>query len=64
MENIKLYRNNKFVINVAHNPIQHNHTKDVEIDHDFVKEKLKNESLCMLYVSIGEQLADVHLGIA
>ena len=37
---IKLYCDNKAVINIAHNPVQHDHcTKHVEIDKHFKKEK-------------------------
>lgn len=56
---MKLYCDNKSAINIAHNPVQHDRTKHVEIDRHFIKEKLESGLLCMPYVSSGEQLADV-----
>ncbi|KAL6331168.1 hypothetical protein AAG906_009596 [Vitis piasezkii] len=38
---MKLYCDNKSAINIAHNPIQHNRTKHIEIDSHFIKEKLE-----------------------
>ncbi|KAL6311431.1 hypothetical protein AAG906_035856 [Vitis piasezkii] len=37
---MKLYCDNKSAINIAHNPIQHDRTKHIEIDKHFIKEKL------------------------
>lgn len=56
---IKLYCDNKSTINIAHNPVQHDRTKHVEIDRHFIKEKLESGLLCMPYVPSKEQLADV-----
>lgn len=36
---MKLYNNNKFTINITHNPAQHDKTKHVEIDCHFIKEE-------------------------
>jgi len=33
---------NKSVISIAHNPVQRDQTKHVEIDRHFIKEKLNN----------------------
>ena len=35
-----LYSDNKSAINIAHNPMQHDRTKHIEIDRHFIKEKL------------------------
>ena len=37
-----LYCDNKAVIEIAHNPVQHDRTKHVEVDRHFIKEKLEN----------------------
>lgn len=37
---MKLYSDNKSVINIAHNPMQHDRTKHMEIDRHFIEEKL------------------------
>jgi hypothetical protein len=40
-ESMKLYCDNKSAIAIAHNPVQHNITKHMEIDRYFIKEKLE-----------------------
>lgn len=35
----KIYCDNEVVINIAHNPIQHDHTKHVKMDRHFMKVK-------------------------
>ncbi|RDX61537.1 Copia protein, partial [Mucuna pruriens] len=39
---IKLFYDNNSTISIAHNPIQHDKTKHIEIDRHFIKEKLNN----------------------
>ena len=34
---MKLYCDNKSTINIAHNPVQHDRTKHIEIDRHFIK---------------------------
>lgn len=36
---IWLYCDNKLAISIARNPMQHNQTKDVEVDRHFIKER-------------------------
>ena len=56
---MKLYCDNKSTISIAHNPMQHDQTKHIEIDRHFIKEKLDSRFICTPYVPIGHQLADV-----
>ena len=56
---MKLYYDNKSAINIAHNPVQHDRTKRIEIDRHFIKEKLDSGLICTPYIPIGHQLADV-----
>ncbi|RVW28025.1 Retrovirus-related Pol polyprotein from transposon RE1 [Vitis vinifera] len=56
---MKLYCDNKSAINIAHNPIQHDRTKHIEIDRHFIKEKLEEGVVCMSYVPSEHQLADI-----
>jgi len=52
-----LYCNNKSIISIAHNPIQH--TKHIEIDLHFIKEKLASGLSTTSYVPSGLQLGDL-----
>ena len=54
-----LYYDNKAAISITHNPVQHDHTKYVEIDRHFIKEKLESGLICMPFVQSGDQLANV-----
>ena len=47
---MKLYCDNKSAITIAHNPIQHDRTKHIEVDRHFIKEKLEEGVVCMSYV--------------
>ena len=56
---IKLYCDNKFVISISHNPVQHDRTKHIEVDKHFIKEKIEKWTICMTYIPTREQLADI-----
>ena len=56
---MKLYCDNKSAINIAHNPVQHDRTKHIEVDRHFIKEKLDSGMICTPYVASNNQLADV-----
>ena len=56
---MKLYSDNKSAINITHNPVQHDWMKHVEIDRHFIKEKIEEGTMCMCYVPMDNQLADV-----
>jgi transposase InsO family protein len=56
---MQLFCDNKASIDMAHNPVQHDRTKHVEIDRHFIKEKLENKIISMPFVRSNEQLADI-----
>ena len=56
---MRLYCDNKSTINIAHNPVQHDRTKHIEIDRHFIKEKLDSGLICTPYVPTHGQLADI-----
>ena len=56
---MRLYCDNKLSISIAHNPVQHDQTKHIEVDRHFIKEKLEIGLICTPYVSTHGQLADV-----
>ena len=53
----KLYCDNKAAINIAHNLVQHDRTKHVEVDRHFIKKKLERDLIFMSYVHTRKQLA-------
>ncbi|GAA0153218.1 transmembrane signal receptor [Lithospermum erythrorhizon] len=56
---IQLYCDNQSAISIAHNPVQHDRTKHVEVDRHFIKEKIENKIIKIEYVHTGQQLADI-----
>ena len=52
-----LYCDNKAVISISHNPVQHDKTKHIEVDRHFIKEKIEKGTICMTYIPTREQLA-------
>ncbi|CAL2268804.1 unnamed protein product [Prunus armeniaca] len=54
-----LYCDNKAAIATAHNPVQYDRTKHMEVDRHFVKEKLDAEIISFPFISSEYQLADV-----
>ncbi|KAJ8773456.1 hypothetical protein K2173_004286 [Erythroxylum novogranatense] len=56
---MKLFCDNKSAISIAHNPIQHDRTKHIEVDRHFIKEKLDSGLICTPFISTSDQLADM-----
>ena len=50
---------NKSAIDIAHNPVQHDRTKHVEVDRHFIKEKLEKKIIRLPFVKSEDQLADI-----
>lgn len=55
---MRLYRYNKSAINIDHNPVQHYHTKQIEVDGHFIKVKLDCGLISTLYTPTKDQLAN------
>jgi hypothetical protein len=47
------------VINIAHNLVQHDRSKHIEIDQHFIKEKLDSRLVTTTYIPFGHQLVNV-----
>jgi hypothetical protein len=56
---MKLYCDNKAACDIAHNPVQHDRTKHVEVDRHFIKEKLEEKLIEVPHVRSQDQLADI-----
>ena len=58
-EPMDLHCDNKAAIEIAHNPVQHDRTKHVEVDRHFIKENLDRKIIRFPFVQSEDQLADV-----
>ena len=47
-EPLRLFYDNKTAISIAHNPVQHDRTKHIDIDKHFIKEKIDGRVICTL----------------
>ena len=58
-EPVNMYCDNQAAIRIARNPVHHDRTKHVEIDRHFIKEKLDEKIVDLLYTPTRHQIADV-----
>ena len=58
-QSIRLYCDNKSARDIAHNPVQHDRTKHVEVDRFFIKEKLDEKIIELPIIRSEDQLADI-----
>ena len=56
---MKVYCDNKATINIAHNLVQHNRTKHVEVDRHFIKEKIESGKISTPFVTTKQQLGEI-----
>ena len=56
---LQLFCDNQAVIKLIHNPVQHDRTKHIEIDRNFIRETLEEGLLQVGFVRSENHLADV-----
>lgn len=56
---MRLYCDNKVVISIAHNLVQHDRTKHIEVYRYFIQEKLYTGVICLSFIQTRDQLADM-----
>lgn len=54
-----LYCDNKVFISIAHNLVQHDRTKHIEVDCHFIREKLLTGVICISFIQTRDQLVDI-----
>ena len=56
---MNLFCDNKAAIAISHNPVQHDITKHVEVDWNFIKQNIEEKIIQLLFVKSKDQLADI-----
>ena len=59
VKKIPLLSNNESVIKIAHNPVQHSHTKHIDIKHHFLSDHVAREDIVISHVKTKENLAAI-----
>ena len=56
---MKVYYENKTIIDISHNLVHHNQMKYVEMGMHFIKEKIQKGIICISYIFSSKQEADL-----
>ena len=56
---MNLFCDNKTTIAISHNHIQHDRTKHVEVDRNFIKQNLEENIIQLPFIKSKDQLADI-----
>jgi hypothetical protein len=53
---------NTSAINISKNPVQHSHTKHIDIRHHFIHDLVESRVVSLSFIPIDNQLADILIG--
>jgi hypothetical protein len=59
VKHILVYCDNESAIKIAHNPVQHSHTKHIAIRHHFICDHVTREDIVINHVKTEDNLADI-----
>ena len=59
LEKVPLLCDNKSVVKLANNPVQHSHTKHIDIRHHFLRDHVAKNDISLEGVRSEDQLADI-----
>lgn len=54
-----LFCHNTTAIEIANNPVQHDRTKHIELDRNYIKDNLDSRKIKVPYIKIANQLVDI-----
>ena len=60
-DHVKIYCDNKAAISIAHNPIQRDQIKHIEVDRRFIKEKIESKMIFTPFVTTKQQFVDIFI---
>ena len=58
---MKIYCDDKTIINIAHNPIKHDQIKHIKVDKHFIKKRIKNGMISTPFVTAKQQLVNIFI---
>ena len=59
LNNILIFCDNTSAINITKNPVQHSHTKHIEIRHHFIRDRVLKNDISIEFVDSLNQIADI-----
>ena len=61
VKNVPLYCDNESAIKIAHNPVQHSKTKNIQICHHFLCDHVLKGDISIDHANTEDQLADIFI---
>lgn len=55
---LKVFCDKKAAINISHNLVHHDRTKHIEVNRHFIKERIEDGIICVVYILTTQQVVD------